>query len=168
MDRISQVMVTNQNKATREACRLVYYQFLTEYPQGKERLQKQFKFLVGNLQYPTVEGRLSVMELIHTLLTKIDDVHLEDITTSFFVALVLVIISDDSSLCKESASLLIKKLLARAGEAQIEFIETYLQAWLQKPISEPLLLRGGLQVTGLYFSELGANRNQKLLELSRD
>lgn len=166
MDRISQVMVTNQNKATREACRLVYYQFLTEYPQGKERLQKQFKFLVGNLQYPTVEGRLSVMELIHTLLTKIDDVHLEDITTSFFVALVLVIISDDSSLCKESASLLIKKLLARAGEAQIEFIETYLQAWLQKPISEPLLLRGGLQVTGLYFSELGANRNQKLLELS--
>lgn len=166
MDRISQVMVTNQNKTTRESCRLVYYQFLTEYPQGKERLQKQFKFLVGNLQYPAVDGRLSVMELIHTLLTRIDDVHLEDITTSFFVALVLVVISDESSLCKESASLLIKKLLDRAGDTQLEFIETYLKAWLKKPIAEPLLLRGGLQVTGLYFSALGANKNQELLELS--
>lgn len=171
MDRVSNIMVTNQTKSTREACRSVYYQFLTEYPQGKERLKKQFKFLVGNLQYPAVDGRLSVMELIHSLLLRIDDVHLEDVTTSFFVALVLVLISDDSMQCKESASLLIRKLLSRAGETQLEFIETYTQGWLKKSAhannpGEYQLLRGGLQVAGLYFAELGTAKNKDMLHLA--
>lgn len=166
MDKISNVMVTNQTKSSREACRGVYYQFLTEYPQGKERLKKQFKFLVGNLQYPTIDGRLSVMELIHQLLTRIDDVHLEDITTSFFVALVLVLISDPSQQCKESASLLIRKLLSRAGDVQLDFITSYTLGWLKKSASQPAeaqLLRGGLQVAGLYFAELGTAKNKDLL-----
>lgn len=171
MDKISNVMVTSQTKVSREACRGVYYQFLTEYPQGKERLKNQFKFLVGNLQYPTVDGRLSVMELIHQLLIRIDDAHLEDITTSFFVALVLVLISDDSQQCKESASLLIRKLLSRAGETQLEFINSYTLGWLKKSPASPAesqLLRGGLQVAGLYFAELGTAKNKLLLQLSEN
>lgn len=169
MDRVSNVMVTNQSKVTREACRAVYYQFLTAYPQGKDRLKKQFKFLVGNLQYTAVDGRLSVMELIHSLLLRIDDVHLEDVTTSFFVALVFVLISDDSTRCKESASLLIRKLLSRAGDTQLNFIHAYTQGWLKKSASLPgdaQLLRGGLQVAGLYFAELGTAKNKELLHLA--
>lgn len=171
MDRVSHIMVTNQTMSTREACRSVYYQFLTEYPQGKDRLKKQFKFLVGNLQYPAVDGRLSVMELIHSLVLRIDDVHLEDIITFFFVALVLVLISDDSVKCKESASLLIRKLFSRAGETQLEFIDTYTQGWLKKSAAantpgDAQLLRGGLQVTGLYFAELGTAKNKTLLHLA--
>lgn len=169
MDRISNVMVTNQTKHIRESCRQVYYQFLTEYPQGNDRLKKQFKFLVNNLQYPAMDGRLSVMELIHMLLVRIDDVHLEDITTSFFVALVLVILSDDSTECKESASYLVKKLLGRAGQTQLDFIDSYILAWLKKSaISEGLLLRGGLQVASLYFSELGTAKNKEILHAAED
>lgn len=110
MDKVAAVMVTNQTKTTRDVCRSTYLEFITEYPQGKQRIKQQFKFLVDNLQYKGIDGRLSVMELIHLLIQHIDDSHLEQVITSFFVALALVLINDDSSSAREMAAVLIKQL----------------------------------------------------------
>lgn len=162
MDKVAAVMVTNQTKSTRDVCRSTYLEFITEYPQGKQRIKQQFKFLVDNLQYKGVDGRLSVMELIHLLIQHIDDSHLEDVITSFFIALALVLINDDSPSAREMAAALIKQLLARARGAELEIIDKYCVSWLNTPLSNPLLLRGGIQVTSLYIEELGIHKTLRL------
>jgi U3 small nucleolar RNA-associated protein 20 len=165
MDQVATVMVTNQSRVTREACRSAYFQFLTEYPQGKNRLKKQLQFLVANLEYPASSGRLSVMEVIHLLLTKVGDDQIQDVTASFFVALVLVLINDEAVECRETAATIIKELLDLSKEEQRELIERYCSTWLNNTDQE-LLLRGGLQVAGIYFVKFGLHQNTQLSSLA--
>lgn len=167
IDKVAAVMITNQTKTTRDVCRNTYLEFMTEYPQGKKRLRQQYKFLIDNLQYKGVEGRLSVMELIHQLFQTMDDAHFKEISASFFLAITLVLVNDVSSEAKEYAAILINQILSRAGPAELEIIEKYLIAWINKPLSEPQLLRAGLQVLGMYFTVLGAEKNQELLPLAQ-
>ncbi|ODQ63100.1 hypothetical protein NADFUDRAFT_44383 [Nadsonia fulvescens var. elongata DSM 6958] len=165
MDRVAEVMVTNPTKSTRDMCRSVYFQFLTEYPQGRGRLTKQFTFLISNLQYPTPNGRISVMEVVHLLLMKVGDELVQDIATSFFVALVLVLVNDDNSDCRQMSATLIRKILNRITEEPLRFIEKYLYSWLEQG-EQPILTRGALQVVGIYVSELDT-KNSKMIELSK-
>ncbi|ANB11042.1 Utp20p [Sugiyamaella lignohabitans] len=165
MDQVAQVMVTNQSNVTREACRSAYFQFLTEYPQGKGRLTKQLKFLVANLEYPAVSGRLSVMEIIHLLLAKVTDDQVQEVIASFFVALVLVLINDEESQCRETAAALIGELLDISKDEQLSLIEKYCTTWLTNRENE-LLLRGGFQVTGIYCAKFGVRKNPKLFKLA--
>jgi len=51
MDKVSEIMVTNQSYQVQELCRGVLLQFLLDYPQGKGRLRNQMTFLAKNLSY---------------------------------------------------------------------------------------------------------------------
>lgn len=165
MDRVAQIMVTNHSRVIRDTCRSTYYQFLMEYPQGDARRKKQFQFLVSNLEYPSYHGRLSVMELIHLIITKVNDEQIEDTTTSFFVALVLVMINDDHSQCRENAALLIKELFERLKQKQIELVESYCLRWLTS--EQPALIRGGFQISGMYLTQFGIKQSPKLLKVAK-
>ncbi len=70
MDKVSTIMIVNHSREIRDMARSAYFQFLMEYDQGRGRLEKQFKFLLNNLTYPTQDGRLSVMELLHLIILK--------------------------------------------------------------------------------------------------
>ncbi|CAN6649800.1 U3 small nucleolar RNA-associated protein 20 [Trichomonascus vanleenenianus] len=166
MDKIAEVMVTNHSKMIRDTCRSAYFQFLTDYPQGKGRLTKQLKFLVNNLQYPSPAGRLSVMEVMHLLLTKVNSEQIQEVTASFFVALVQVLANDDDSRCKENAATVIRELFQIAGGEQLGYMEKLILAWLSDSDNAPLL-RCGLQVAGLYLSEVDKKQqNKKLMGLA--
>ena len=167
MDRVAEVMVTNQTRTTRDVCRSAYFQFLTDYPLGKGRLKKQLSFLVSNLEYPSPAGRLSVMEMMHLILTKINNNgKIQEATTSFFVALVLVLVNDDVSECRENAATILGELMniAKESEEQVKYIESYCEYWLKT--DDQLLLRGGLQVISIYFTEFKDKYNPDLLSLA--
>lgn len=150
MEHVAQVMVTNHVKATRDSCRSTYIQFLTNYPQGEKRIKKELKFLTGNLSYSAPTGRLSVMEVIHELVTKISAPTIEESYLTFFVALVLVLVNDDSTECREAAATLIEEILDH--ESQIAGIESYLLKWLNVGTNETVL-RGAYQVCGIYLEK---------------
>jgi U3 small nucleolar RNA-associated protein 20 len=164
MDRVVKIMVTNQSRIIRDTCRSTYFQFLIEYPQGEARLKKSFQFLVSNLEYPSYYGRLSVMELLHLIVTKIADEQIEELTTSLFVALVLVMINDDTSQCRENAAIIIKELFERLKDKQIELVEDYCLKWLIA--EQPALARGGFQITAMFFEQFGTKKSLKLVELA--
>lgn len=154
MDTVAHVMITNQHAVTRDAARSAYFQFLTEYPQSKKRLDKQLQFLVSNLQYAAVAGRLSAMETIHLVVSKVSEDQIREMLLSFFAALVLVLVNDDEAVCREHAAALVKEILARVDKQQRALIEAYCTSWLGNGGNE-LLLRGGLQATGMYFAQFG-------------
>lgn len=163
MDQIAKVMVTNQSAMVRTACRSAFLQFLLEYPHGKQRLDKHFAFLVSNLQYPSSNGRLSVMEMIRLVVTKVHEEQIEATLTSFYVGLVLVLVNDDEAECRSTASSLIKDLLTRADAESRRVMIDYCISWLGKLGSNNLLVRGGLEVVAMMGEVGGYLDDQKLL-----
>ncbi|GMM35566.1 Utp20 protein [Saccharomycopsis crataegensis] len=161
MEKVSKIMVTNHTREIRNMARSTYFQFLMEYDQGKGKLEKEFQFLLGNLSYPAESGRLSVLELINSVILKATLELVQKISGSFFVGLSNVSVTDDSLKCRESATNILIALMTKLGGSNCQNIELYLISWM-KQTSNNLLLRCGLQIYKLYISALGLNNNNEL------
>lgn len=164
-DTTREIMVTNHSKEIRDVSRSVYYQFLMEYDQSKGRLEKQFKFMVDNLQYPTESGRQSVMELINLIITKANPALLSKLSSSFFLALVNVSFNDDAPRCREMASVLISTMLPKLENKDLEIVEKYIAAWL-KQVDNASFLNLGLRTYKVYLKSIGFEHTIELDELA--
>ncbi|CAX42639.1 U3 small nucleolar RNA-associated protein, putative [Candida dubliniensis CD36] len=165
MDNVAKLMIVNHSKEIRDMSRSVYFQFLMEYDQGKGRLEKQFKYLVSNLTYPTEEGRQSIMELIHLIVVKAGKDLLNKLSSSFFVALANVLISDVSSRCREMASSLITTILKKLDDTSS--MEKYCSVWI-KQSTNSLLKRCGLNIYKLIITVRGFGKNKELDKIALD
>lgn len=160
MDKVAAIMVTNGSKEIRDMSRSVYFQFLMEYEQGRGKLEKQFKFFVNNLSYPTESGRQSIMELIHLIITKAGPDLLLKLASSFFVALANLLATDDSVKCREMATSLLASIISRADKDSVANFEKYCSAWVVSA-NEPLK-RCGLSVYKIYIGHFGYGHNKAL------
>ncbi|EME42565.1 hypothetical protein DOTSEDRAFT_175741 [Dothistroma septosporum NZE10] len=144
MDEVGKAMVTNADRSIRESARSAYLQFVMEYPQGKDRWQKQTSFLVGNLQYQHASGRQSVMEFLHQMLGKIGDDVLAESSPRIFVSLLPVLVSDTDDSCRDMAKLLVGRIFERAGKDQLKQFLGMMDTWL-KPEKKAAIKAGALQ-----------------------
>ena len=150
MDRVAVIMITNQNKNARNLARGAYFQFIMDYPQTKDRFSKQVAFLIGNLEFPHHEGRQSVMEVIHLLLTKSRNGLAHKSFDGFFVPLVMVVVNDESSQCREMAATLLKSLFEFSNTEQKQAMIDIMRGWLKQE-NEPLIRRAAFQAYALYM-----------------
>lgn len=175
MDTVATIMVTNHTKGSRDLARSVYFQVIIDYdqkmyikerkdpkaPQRKGRFAKQLAFLVHNLDYKHQEGRQSVMETMHLLLSKVDQGLVEEVADTFFAPLLMVIVNDESVGCREMASALVKTIFERAEPEQNERFLALLRSWSSQ-LDQPLLTRAALQVYGIYLESAGSERDKKV------
>lgn len=153
MTTISSILVTSQSPHTRESARSLLLQFLLDYPQGSGRLQTTLTFFARNLSFEHVSGRLSVLELLHAVITKFDANLLAKHAEMLFVALVLCVANDDEKSCRESAANVVQSLLKRLADEQKRAVVGHLHAWATE--SEKARLRGvAAQVYGLLVEAL--------------
>lgn len=129
MDKVSEIMVTNQSAQVQELCRGVLLQFLLDYPQGKGRLRNHMAFLAKNLSYVYESGRKSVMELLSAVLAKFNPTLIREYSDMLFVALVMVIANDESSKCREMASVLIKTLFGKLEAQERRVVMSHIHSW---------------------------------------
>ncbi|KAG7664571.1 UTP20 [[Candida] subhashii] len=169
MNNVAKLMIVNHAKEIRDMSRSVYFQFLMEYDQGRGRLEKQFKYLVNNLTYPTEEGRQSVMELIHLIVMKAGGDLLEKLSSSFFVALASVLVSDSAHKCREMASALIGSMFKKleGKTTSLQNVEKYCMAWL-KQNSNPLLKRCGFSVYKIIVNVFGLGKFEELDKIAHE
>ncbi|KAL8356670.1 hypothetical protein RB601_001802 [Gaeumannomyces tritici] len=160
LDHVGSVMITNDDKDTRDLARGAFFQFLREYPQKKARWEKQLKFIVANLQYDREGGRLSVMEVLHLLLMKSADDFVQEVCTTCFIPLVFVLANDDSEKCRLAAAELVKEVLRRADKASTQKFLTILRGWLGQDENAGVL-RLGIQTLGFYFEVREASSRDK-------
>ncbi|KAJ3212818.1 U3 snoRNP protein, partial [Clydaea vesicula] len=154
MNDVAKVMVTSQSAQIRELCRYTYFQFLLDYPQGKQRFQTQWNHIIKNLQYAFESGRESVMELLHLILNKFPDTIIFEYSEVLFVSLVVNLVNDDSSKCRQMTGILLKKLFQRNGLDRSEKLLELADKWFEK-VDQPELLRSAAQVYGLAVEALG-------------
>ncbi|KAF9926096.1 U3 snoRNP protein [Linnemannia zychae] len=154
MESISEIMVTSQSQQAREECRRALLQFLLDYPQGRGRLRNQMNFLVKNLSYVFESGRQSVMEMMHVIIQKFADEILMDYVELFFLALVMQLVNDDSSKCREMAGALIKALFQRMNRPKLDNSYVLLAKWFDQT-EQRSLQRAASQVYGLAIEAFG-------------
>ncbi|KAG0676297.1 U3 snoRNP protein [Pichia californica] len=169
MDVVSKLMVTSTTSEIRQVARSVFYTFLMEYDQSRGRLEKQFKLIINNLKYPAQAGRLSVMDLILTIVRKSSKDLLSRLTTTFFISLANVSVTDDNPSCRESATEILGLMFKRLDESDMDmgFIEKYTSAWLSQN-KKNLLVRCALNVYKIYINSIGFDRSKVLDDLTFD
>jgi U3 small nucleolar RNA-associated protein 20 len=153
MDKVSEIMVTNQSPSVQELCRGVLLQFLLDYPQGKGRLRNQMTFLAKNLSYVYENGRKSVMELLSAVIAKFEVGLIREYADMLFVALIMVIVNDDSSKCREMAAELIKSLFVKLDDEHRRLVMSHLHAWGTQ-YSQPQLVKVASQAYGFVVDVL--------------
>lgn len=153
MDKVSEIMVTNQSYQVQELCRGVLLQFLLEYPQGKGRLRNQMAFLAKNLSYVHESGRKSVMELLSAVLAKFNPALVKEYSDMLFVALVMVIANDESSKCREMASVLIKTLFGKLETQERRVVMSHVHSWAAQH-GQPQLARVSSQIYSIIIDHL--------------
>ncbi|GIZ48693.1 hypothetical protein CKM354_001174300 [Cercospora kikuchii] len=144
MDEVGKAMVTNPDQSIRDSARSAYFTFVMEFPQGKDRWEKQTSFLVTNLKYKHAAGRQSVMNFLYSMLDKVGDDVIRDRALEIFLTLVPLLIADPDTKCRDSAELLIAKIFERAEDDKLmaQLLST-METWLRK--DKPLLKAGSLQ-----------------------
>lgn len=160
MDYVGTVMITNDDKDTRDLARGAFFQFLREYPQKKSRWAKQIEFILANLQYPREGGRLSVMEIVHLLLIKSSDDFVKEIAATCFFPLVLLLGNDDSERCRMAAGELIKEIFRKADKDRLHEFLVRLRSWVEQT-SNRAVQELAFQVFGLYFEAREASDKDK-------
>jgi U3 small nucleolar RNA-associated protein 20 len=150
LDYVGTVMVTNPDKDTRDLARGAYFQFLRDYPQQKKRWEKQLAFIVANLQYEQEGGRLSILEVIHLLLSKSSDDFVQQVAATTFVPLVLLLVNDESEKCRMAGGEVIKLIFRKADEQRLALFLGFLRGWI-KQSGNPSVARLGLQAYGFYY-----------------
>ena len=161
MDSISVIMVTNQTKSARDLARGAFFQFILDYPQTKDRLSKQVGFLIRNLEFTHQEGRQSVMEAVNLLFTKLGDDLVQKVLSDFFIPLVMVIVNDESSQCREMAGSLLRTLFERADTDRLQPFLILLRSWVSQT-ERPLLKRVAFQSYSIYFHTSNVNAEKEM------
>lgn len=160
LDYVGTVMITNDDKDTRDLARGAFFQFLREYPQKKSRWAKQIEFILANLQYPREGGRLSVMEIVHLLLMKSSDDFVKEIAATCFFPLVLLLGNDESERCRLAAGELVKEVLRKVDKDRLHEFLVRLRSWVEQN-SNRAVLELAFQVFGLYFEAKEASDKDK-------
>ena len=165
MDYVGTVMITNDDKDTRDLARGAFFQFIRDYPQKKARWAKQLNFVVANLKYEREGGRLSVMEVVHLLLMKSPFDFVQEIAATCFLPLFFVLANDDSDKCCQAAGELIKEIFRRSDKGRTQNFLALLRSWLDKE-NNPAVFRLALRLWSFYFEcSEGAAKNQKDFKL---
>ncbi|OLN97121.1 U3 small nucleolar RNA-associated protein 20 [Colletotrichum chlorophyti] len=165
LDYVGVVMITNDDKDTRDLARGAFFQFLKDYPQVKARWAKQLNFVVANLTYEREGGRLSVMEVIHLLLMKSADDFVQQVISTCFLPVVMVLANDDSDKCCLAAGELIKEMFRKADKERLQNFMTLLRSWVEQE-DNAAVTKLSLQAFGLFFeAKEPSTKHKKELEL---
>ncbi|GAA5969246.1 hypothetical protein JCM11641_007524 [Rhodosporidiobolus odoratus] len=154
MNKVAEMLVTNQSSNVREVCRAIYLQFLLDYPQGRGRLRESLAFLAKNLGYTYESGRLSVLELVSAILTKFSAQLIQDSAELFFASLVMQIANDDSTKCREMAAELVKLLFSRVDKDLRDTFLSMMHSWAAQK-AHAQLARTAIQLLGVAVDGLG-------------
>lgn len=160
LDYVGTVMITNDDKDTRDLARGAFFQFLREYPQKKSRWAKQIEFILANLKYPREGGRLSVMEIVHLLLMKSADDFVKEIAATCFFPLVLLLGNDDSERCRLAAGELIKEIFRKADKDRLHEFLARLRSWVDQD-GNMAVLKLAFQIYNFYFEARESSEKDK-------
>lgn len=167
MESILNMTVQSQKPTLRHQASKIFMLYLIEYPMGKQRLETHLKQIVLNVKYEYEDGRLSAIELIKAVVSKLPIPLLEEHVQMFYLPLILQLVNDESKACKENISECVKILLSRLSSQVLQSIYDYALRWSLDRSSDGQLERIAVQLFGLFLDSKPdfMTKNNRLTEL---
>lgn len=165
MDQCFKLLVRSQSPSTRTNCSQLLLQFLLEYPLGPKRLQRHLDFIVKNLSYSLESGREAAMGMLNAIVMKFPKQILLDQIDWIFLAVVVRLVSDESSRCRTGAATLLQSILKRTlaeRKSLFEQLVGYSLQWYTN-VEKPDLQRAAAQLIGLVVEVEGETCEKRLV-----
>ena len=129
LSRVLEMSIVGQSHFVRTQSRQVYLHYLLHYPLGK-KLRPLFISLTQQLEYTHKDGRLSALELIHALISKLPPDLLKEYFLVFFLSLSRMLVADDEVECRRAVGVTLQDLMVRGDDGLREKVWSMTSAWL--------------------------------------
>ncbi|KZC04815.1 Small subunit processome component 20 like protein, partial [Dufourea novaeangliae] len=112
MEKVAALSVTSEIEHVRQQSRSVFYSYIMEYPLGKH-LNKHIAFYLTQLSYEMQPGRLSALEMLHSIVTGFPVKTLVLKSGLIFVMAGARLVNDDDPTCRKLCAKCIKEMVTR-------------------------------------------------------
>ncbi|XP_026828311.1 small subunit processome component 20 homolog [Ooceraea biroi] len=129
MEKVAMLSITSELEHVKLQSRSVFYSYLMEYPLGKH-LDKHISFYLTQLSYETQPGRMSALEMIHTIVTGFPLKALIIRSGLIFLMTGTRLINDDNPNCLKLCAKCIREMLARLPSNKRNVLFDTVLTWL--------------------------------------
>jgi len=126
----------------------IYLRFLMNYPMTEDRLEREVKQLVANIQYEGVEGRQSAIAMVTSAIKKFPLQVVAKHSSLFFVGLTMQLGNEESDKGRKAVSESLDALLLKLPTGSVEPLFGYAMRWAEG--NDVRLRRVSLSVIGLF------------------
>ncbi|CAM9981843.1 unnamed protein product [Ectocarpus sp. 13 AM-2016] len=150
MTKLAELAVTSHRPTLRATSCQTFLTFLLHYPLGEKRLQFHLNQIISGLSYTHAEGSLAALNLCSQLLRRLPEPNLDQLSSVFYLALVVRLVSDQAAECHAAASTAVRTLLDRVSPAVFQELLEFTGQWFgEKDAGAPLGAGWGEEDPGL-------------------